>query len=102
MTPQQKLCQQVADTHYALSCAEDHRLAQSNQPVYKASQRLLLTAISEVYRLSAYLAAKVYDDMTSGDFIVADSVQNVRPTHLHPDITVHQGHYPCRQCPDLA
>ncbi len=74
LTPDQKLCQQIADVHYAVSCAENFRIAQYNMPVYLASRKLLLTTIREVYGLTAYMAGEVYEDMVSGDFIVHDSV----------------------------
>lgn len=83
LTPDQKLCQKIADTHYAVASAENQRLSRYDMPIYRATQRAMLTAIREVYSLTSYMAKRVYDDMVTGDFNVADSVENAKAWRTH-------------------
>ena len=72
------LAQRVWETHYALACSENHRLAGYGLPVYDNSQRLLLAVIREVYGLSHLKARRVYDVLIDSGENVADSVAYVR------------------------
>jgi hypothetical protein len=78
MNPQ-KLCQQIADAHYAVACSPDKTIAYYKSPMYRATERAMLTAIRQVYGLTPYMARRAYDAMLSGDWNVADAVAYITP-----------------------
>lgn len=85
-TPQQTdtspkaIAQRAWDSHFAIACSDDSTVNRFDSPVYRASQRMLLTSIRQAYGLTALKAQRVYDTLIDFGESVVWSVEYVK-TH---------------------
>lgn len=72
------IAQTVWNAHYAIACSNDPNVCSWDTPVYKASRRLVLVTLRQVYGLSALKAQRVYDTLVETGDPVAWCVESVQ------------------------
>jgi hypothetical protein len=72
------VAQNVWNTHYAIACCDDADVSAWNSDVYKASRRLVLNTLRQVYGLTEYMAQRVYNTLVETGDSVAWCVESVR------------------------
>lgn len=74
------VAQTVWNAHYAVACCDDANVCAWNTDTYKASRRLVIITIRQVYGLSALKAQRVYDALVETNDSVAWCVERVAST----------------------
>lgn len=61
LTPDQALCQQMAETMHAIATSENHAIAWSRSPVYRHADIAFRAAVQAAYHVSPLVAQRVRD-----------------------------------------
>jgi hypothetical protein len=75
MTPEQKICQQIADTFMAVAASENNAIAGEESPVYTSLRKALIRSIMIAYSVNVIKARAIYG-------IMIDSGESVHYTPM--------------------